>query len=294
MSFYTNLSNHLEGKIPKSKLTSLPRSYNILGKILILKLKPSLYTHRKKIGKTILEILPSLRTVALQKTISGKTRKPKIMIIAGEKVTKTIQKEHGCSFFMDIKDIMWSKGNKAEKIRMKKLVKPRETVVDMFAGIGYFTIIIAKYCKPKKIYAIDINPKASDYMERNILLNKLKNIEILKGNCKDFAEILKNSADRIIMGHFEAEKFLPSALKIAKKGASIHLHKLLPEKDTKNKEIILENIIHNISEYKKQKYHKIHSSQKLINKNKIKILKIQKVKSYAPGILHVVVDIRVL
>ena len=191
MSFYTKLSKHLEGKIPSSKLSLLPRSYNVLGKILILKLKPSLYAHKKKIGKAILGVLPCIQTVALQKTISGAKRKPKIEIIAGKKLTSTIHKEHNCRFFINIKDLMWSKGNKTEKLRMKNLVKPRETVVDMFAGIGYFTIIIAKHCNPKKIYAIDINPKASEYLERNVLLNKVRNVKILRGNCKDFANILE-------------------------------------------------------------------------------------------------------
>jgi tRNA wybutosine-synthesizing protein 2 len=143
----------------------------------------------------------------------------------------------------------------------------------MFAGIGYFSIFIAKYSKPKKIYAIDINPKAVEYLRKNIWLNNVEDkIEILQGDCRRFFKVLENTADRIIMGYlFETEKFLPFALKIAKNGCVIHFHRIAKENEIdKLRQKIIE-----------------------ISKNKIKVLKVIKVKSYAPKIWHYVFDLKV-
>jgi len=168
MSFYLKLTEKLKNNIPSRGLGPLPRSYNILGKVLVIKLKPEVYRYRKKIGKAILEILPYIHSVVLDRGITGSKRKPKIEVIAGCKNTETLHKEHGARFLLDVSKIMWSKGNKKEKEIMMKAVKPGEIVVDMFAGIGYWSIFLAK--KAKKVYSIDINPIAIKYLQKNSFL----------------------------------------------------------------------------------------------------------------------------
>jgi len=275
MSFYTKLKSKL--KLNGKELEALPHGYQIVGRILLMKLKPRLLKHKKTIGETILEFFPYVHTVCLIKEISNIERRPKIEVIAGCKNTQTVHKEHGCQFLLDVSKVMWSQGNKEERMRLVKLVKPNETVVDMFAGIGYFSIFIAKYSKPRKIYTIDINPEAIEYLRKNAWLNGVENkIEVLQGDCREFAKLLGSTADRIIMGYlFKTEKFLPYALKIAKKNAFIHFHRTVKQEE-------IEKI--------KEKIIKIGEK----NKCKIKILKIVKVKSYAPKIWHVVFDLEVI
>jgi tRNA wybutosine-synthesizing protein 2 len=277
MSFYTKLRTKLEKKLDQNELNSLPHGYQIIGKILLIKLKPNLLKYKKIIGKNILDLFPYIHTVCLIKEIGSVERKPRIEVIAGcKRSTQTIHKEHGCQFLIDVSKIMWSQGNKEERIRITKLAKPKETIVDMFAGIGYFSIFIAKYSKPMKIYAIDINPEALEYLRKNVWLNEVEEkIEILQGDCKKFAKLLENSADRIIMGYlFETEKFLPCALKIAKKNAFIHMHRTVKIEE-------IEKIRERIVEIGKK------------NKCRIKVLNVNKVKSYAPKIYHVVFDLKI-
>jgi len=104
MSFYSKLSERLDLK----EKDELPRGYQILGKILIVKLKPKLLRHRKEIGKAILEMFPYIRTVCLAKDITGAERKPKIEVIAGCKNTLTLNRENGCQFLVDVSKVMWS------------------------------------------------------------------------------------------------------------------------------------------------------------------------------------------
>ena len=242
MSFYLKLRERLIDKLSEKELKLLPKGYQIIGKILLIKIRPELLKHKKVIGDAIVHIFPYVHTVCLFKGIKEITRKPVVEIIAGCKEhkpapsTQTLHKEHGCQFLLDISEIMWSKGNKEERKRLTKLIKPKEIIVDMFVGIGYFSIFIAKYCNPKKIYAIDINPKAVEYLRKNAWLNNVEDkIEILQGDCRKFVKLLANTADRIIMGYlFGTEKFLPYAFKIAKKNCIIHFHRIAKANEVKN------------------------------------------------------------
>lgn len=203
--------------------------------------------------------------------ITGDLRTPKIKILHGSE-TETINKEHGCLFKIDVSKIMWSMGNLEERKRISTLSNSEEVVVDMFAGIGYFTIPIAKYSNPKTIYALELNPDSYYYLSENIKLNNLDNIIPILGDNRDFP--FKNIADRISMGYvLKTHKFLDKAFEILKKdGGVIHYH-----------ETVHENILES-RPIERLKYHAEKNGYKLDE------YKINKIKKYSPGVWHIVVD----
>ena len=277
MSFYSSLCEALKGKIPESAMQKLPKSYFIVGKIAIIKLHGELEKYKKEIGEAILKILP-VKTVCLLKEIRGERRNPCIEVLCGNG-TETVYKEHGCFYKLDVAKVMFSKGNKFEKMRVVKQVKPGEIVIDMFAGIGYFTIPIAKHTKVRKIYAIDINPDAVFYLKENVKINKVEEkVEILEGDCREICKILgeKIKGDRILMGYiFETYRYLESALNLAKSRTVIHYHFLAKKEE--------------IEEEMKTMRKKV---EKKGFKANIKYLK--KIKSYAPRVYHWVADIEIV
>jgi len=244
----------------------LPSGYHILGHVLLLKLSKKALRHKKKIGSSILQMFPYIKTVALQKGVSGEFRLPKVEILAGNKNTKTIHRELNCTFKLDASKIMWSKGNHFERQRMLQIVRPNEIVVDMFAGIGYWSVILSKHAKARWIICLEKNPKSFNYLIENISLNKLQNITAIETDCRNFSTTMK--ADRIIMGYFPGTlNFLPYALNISKKGTIIHFHEI-----AKNHE----------------------SLKKAILKHKsLKITNIRQVKEYSPSKRHFVFDLEV-
>ncbi|MFH0929422.1 MAG: class I SAM-dependent methyltransferase family protein [Candidatus Aenigmatarchaeota archaeon] len=274
MSFSKILREALKGKLSENKLKLLPGGYQIIGDIMIVKLDRMLVKQRKLIGKAIIKIFPNVRTICLFKKLGPVTRKPDLEVIAGCCSTLTLHKEHGCQFLIDVSASMWSKGNKNERKRMIEIAKTGETIVDMFAGIGYFSIFLAKYSRPKRLYAIDINPKAVEFLRKNAFLNKVESkIEILEGDCRKLSKLLENTADRIVMGYlFDTEKFLPHAFRIAKKRCTIHFHR-----NAKNPDKIIDKL------------------EKIAEKNKVKlkVLRTVNVKSYSPGTCHYVFDLRI-
>jgi len=273
MSFYGQLSGKLEGKIGKDAIEALPRSYFLLGDVVTLKLSDKTVKFKRQIGNAIIEILPYARSVLLIKDIKGAERKPRTEVIAGSRKTETVHKEHGCLFALDPAKIMWSKGNKRERQRMMLIAERDEKVVDMFAGVGYWTIPMAKAGKVQSVKSVDINPLAIKYLKKNITLNRTWNVEAVKGDCRKQAEKLAGSADRVIMGYLRGtERFLPAALKIAKEGATIHFHDLCEEEKVPARLDALKAVAAR-------------------NGCFLDVADIQLVKGYAPGLSHYVYDL---
>ena len=137
-------------------------------------------------------------------------RKPIVEPIYGDK-NETIHLENGIRYKLDVTKIMFSSGNIDERISMGEIVKEGEKIIDMFAGIGYFTLPMAVYGNPEVIHSIEINPVAFSYLKENIELNDVKNIvNPWLGNNQDFSK--SDTADRVVMGYLhENWKYLPKA-----------------------------------------------------------------------------------
>lgn len=213
----------------------------------------------------------NVKTIMKVDHIYGTKREPVIKLLYGND-TETINKENGCLFKLDLKKVMWSKGNNNERIRIAKLVEDNETVIDMFAGIGYFSIPIGVHSNAKQIYSIEINPNSFHYLKENIKLNKISNITPLLGDCINITQDYK--ADRIIMGYVKTtHHYLKVAIDSLNKGGVIHYHETVPEK--------LMDI------------RPINRIKELAGDRQVEFLKLNKVKKYSPGVFHVVCDVRI-
>ncbi len=225
------LMSKLAGVLSPEELAIIPTGYQIIGDIMLLNLKPPLLKHQGLLANAILEILPPIKAVYLHAGgISGQFREPsQVRYIAGEKRSVTRHVENGVIFEFDIEKIMFAKGNINERQYLPKLVQPVEIIVDMFAGIGYFSVPIAVHARPSCIYSIEINPISYGFLQKNIALNKVGSvIKPLLGNCGDVVPQLARDgiiADRIIMGILPAPKnYLPAALQLTRPGKRTTLH----------------------------------------------------------------------
>jgi tRNA wybutosine-synthesizing protein 2 len=257
--------------IPAGERKLLPSGWQVLGDIVIVTLKVELEYRKAEIGEALLSLYPACRTVLLDRGITGQMRQPVREIIAGEN-TETIHKENGCFFKLDAMRIMFSRGNLAEKKRMSRLGKS-EVVVDMFAGIGYFSIPMAVHSKPGKIFAIEINPEAFGYLNENIILNKVSGIiEPVAGDCSIVTPC--GIADRVIMGYLDAHLYLEQGICALVPGGILHYHEAVPEAIERRP---VERIIE--------------ASGKL--GRSAEITGVRRIKKYSPGVWHVVVDAKV-
>src|SRR5437870_3131961 len=94
--------------------------------------------------------------------------------IAVENRTHTIHKEYGCLFEVDLSKAFFSPRLSTEHQRVVQMVEKGERVVDMFAGVGPFSILIAKKVGDVRMDAIDANPQAIELLQENVRANKVE------------------------------------------------------------------------------------------------------------------------
>ncbi|MEM1564149.1 MAG: class I SAM-dependent methyltransferase family protein [Candidatus Bathyarchaeia archaeon] len=202
--------------LPPEEASNIYNSYDIVGDIAIIRLTEKSRKYSQIIAETIMEVHKNVRAVLAQTSpIHGDYRLRKLEYIAGEKRTTTIHKESGCLFSVDVDKCYFSPRLFYERMRIARLVRDGENIVNMFAGVGCFSLVIAKHSKAAKIYSIDINPIAIQYMKENVKLNRtFGRVVPIEGDAKEIIQkMLHNIADRVLMPLPEkAFEYLPYAL----------------------------------------------------------------------------------
>ncbi|MBI2583094.1 MAG: class I SAM-dependent methyltransferase family protein [Candidatus Aenigmarchaeota archaeon] len=257
-------------------LEKIPDGYQTIGNIMLLKFfQTTGKKERKTIADTCLKTFSNIETVCEINGIEGEFRIPKTTILASrisKPTLETTHTENGIKFKIDVGKIMFSKGNLSERQRLIGMIQKGETIVDMFAGIGYFSLGLAKHSPANRIYAVEKNRKAFDYLKQNIKLNGIRSIEPKRGDCRKIR--IREKADRVIMGYFPGtEKFLPHAFKFLKERGVVHYHNLYSDKELWEKPL--------------------KDVEKAARKSGYRIVSItgrNVVKSYAPGIWHTCLD----
>ncbi|RLI05374.1 class I SAM-dependent methyltransferase family protein [Candidatus Bathyarchaeota archaeon] len=243
-----SFKSYLRKVLSEEEISELKSSLEIIGNIAILKLPEKLDSKKEVISKAILELNKNVKTVLKQSTpVNGEFRTRNFEWIAGEKQTETVYKEHGCMFKLDVSKVYFSPRLQFERLRIAQLVKPGETIINMFAGVGSFSIILAKKSKPLKVYSIDLNPTAIQYLKENIRLNKVENIVIpMLGDAKELINSqLMGVADRVLMPlPAKAYEYLPDAIKSLKNRSGwIHYYDFIyTTKDEDPKQKVVEKV----------------------------------------------------
>src|ERR1044072_6082611 len=210
------LKEALEEKLEMVELDNLCSSFDIIGSIAIIKIPETLFRKKKLIADVLIEEIKSIKTVFCQVSgVEGDYRLRKLELLSGENNAITVYKEHGCAFKVDVINTYFSPRLSTERLRISNLIGPNEVIVNMFGGVGTFSIIIARNNRTSKINSIDSNPIAYDLCKENIGLNKLsKNVFAIFGDAKDvIPKKLKGVATRVLMPLPEkAREFIEPAI----------------------------------------------------------------------------------
>ena len=171
-------------------------------------------------------------------SVSGDYRVRQLEFLLGERKTETIHREHGCIFKIDLEKAYFSPRLSYERLRIARLIQPREVVLNMFAGVGCYSICIAKHSEPLKVFSIDINPVAIHFLNENSRLNRVADVVVpIQGDAKHVINTeLLNVADRVLMPLPErAYEYLDYALLALKPiGGWIHYYAFEHAKKAEN------------------------------------------------------------
>jgi tRNA (guanine37-N1)-methyltransferase len=221
------LKKALENILTTQESKELISSFDQIGDIIIVRIPDSLLSKKKLIGETLLKQVKIAKSIFYQASaVEGDFRTRNLEILAGDNKTETEYKEFGCKFTVDVENAFFSPRLSTERERIANLVQDGETVVNMFAGVGMFSVMIAKK-KKCTVYSIDINPIAAKLCEKNIKSNKIVgNIISINGDALQIIqEQLQNKSDRTLMLLPErSDEFLESAINATKNGGIIHYY----------------------------------------------------------------------
>ncbi|MDR0198276.1 MAG: class I SAM-dependent methyltransferase family protein [Methanomassiliicoccaceae archaeon] len=213
--------------VPEELKGLLPNSYDVIGDLAVVRFPDELVPYAPSVGDALLRTQPSLRAVMMDAGVKGEMRIRDVRMIAGPGTSETKHREFGVTMIVDPEKAYFNPRLSAERMRIASLVNDNEVIIDMFAGVAPFPLVISKHSGPSVIYSIDVNEDAVELMGRNIKLNKANNIVAI---CGDSSTIINElpSADRIIMNlpHI-ADSFLPAALSNLKAGGTAHLHMIM-------------------------------------------------------------------
>ena len=221
------LKKTLESVLSTKESDELISAFDQIGHIIIIRIPDSLISKKKLIGETLLDQVKSAKSIFYQSSsVDGEFRTRDLEILAGEDKTETEYKESGCRFLVDVRNVFFSPRLSSERTRIAEFVNNDEVVVNMFGGVGIFSIIAAKM-KRCTVFNIDINPLAAKLCKKNIVINRLVgNVISIEGDASQVINSqLENKSDRTLMLLPEkSDEFLDSAILSTKSGGIIHYY----------------------------------------------------------------------
>lgn len=210
------------------ELLGFSPTYEIIGDIAVVAAEDP---RAEDIAQAIMQVHKHINTVLEATTpISGEYRTREFQVLAGEPKKETIHREYGLRMKIDLEKAYFSPRLSTERMRVTEQIERGQVVVDMFAGVGPFTLMVAR--RASKVVAIDINPYAIKLLKENLQLNKLENVEVVHADVREVYQNYRGIADHVIMNlPHTAQEFIPEGLSIAKRGGIIHYYDIRPEDD---------------------------------------------------------------
>lgn len=266
--------DYLREFLPSEKAEHVLHSFDVIGDIAIVEVPEELGNQQERIAQSLMAAHKNIKTV-FRKTskIRGEERLRGLKFLAGDEKTETLHREHGCVFKLDVANVYFSPRLSYERQRVLEQARDGEVVVDLFAGIGPFSIILARY-RDLKAYAVDVNPSAYEYLKVNARMNKVEDKVVpLLGDCREIAP--RSVATRVIMNlPKSSHEFLDLAFEVLTEGV-VHFYSISSEDDLYDSKV---ELIRRVAREKGR-------SVEVLNK--------RIVRAYAPRMHHVAIDFHV-
>ena len=193
----------------------------------------------------------------------------------------TETKELGVAYGLDVTKVMFSSGNGTEKRRMGAMAAAGETVVDLFAGIGYYTLQLLRHAGVARVIACEWNPHSVEALRRNLERNGFgrDRCEVREGDNRRVAP--EGVADRVLLGLLpDSERAWPTAVAALRdSGGVLHVHGNVASGEESAWTRRLEEEIAT-------------RAAELGREWSVRVEHVERVKWYAPRIRHLVADVR--
>ena len=220
-------------------------------------------------------------SLALQRPIANdRFRSSQIEQLVG--TTKVRFQDHHILHSFDAGRVMWSSGNVTERRRIGQLDLRGETVVDAYAGVGYYTLQMLVHGGAAHVHACEWNPASIDGLRTSAALNGVEDrLTVHEGDNSMAMAKLRGVADRVILGLLpSSEPAWKAAVRCLKdSGGWLHVHMNVEEEQ--------------LEAWTAATVERLNSTADAMGRPWALVAKhLEKVKWYAPRVRHVVLDIQ--
>ncbi|MFQ5907217.1 MAG: class I SAM-dependent methyltransferase family protein [Thermoplasmata archaeon] len=213
-------------RVPEDLRSLLPRSFDVIGHVILLRLAGELKPFETAIGEALLQVHSGARTVAVDAGVEGPFRRRALRVIAGEEETRTLHREYGLTLALDPAEVHFSPRMASERRRVAGLIRGHEVVVDAFSGVGPFALHAAQ-AGARRVFAVDANPTAVAFLRENIRRNGTEAVVPLEGAIEEVLPQFE-PADRFILDYpWEPLPYVPLAVGALKGNGVLHYYEIL-------------------------------------------------------------------
>eukprot|EP00899_Mesostigma_viride_P015022 jgi/Mesvir1/23520/Mv18225-RA.1 len=187
--------------------------------------------------------------------------------------------ENGITYTLDVTKCMFSSGNGTEKQRVASMRCEGQTVVDLYAGIGYFSLPYLVRAGAAHLYACEWNPNALEALRRNLRANGVEDrATVLAGDNQETAP--RGVADHVNLGMLPSSesRWATAIACLRPEGGTLHIH-----------ENVNENEEDSWRQYVVARIKELAGAQG--RDWEVSLAHLERVKWYAPHIRHVVADV---
>jgi tRNA G37 N-methylase Trm5 len=197
----------------------------------------------------------------------------------------TVQRESGIFYGLDVTRSMFSSGNGTEKARVASFHCASEVVVDLYAGIGYFTLPFLVHAAAKHLHACEWDEDALVALRHNLAANGVADrCTVHPGDNAAAAIALAGVAHRVNLGLIpSSEAGWPVAIAVLRpEGGMLHVHANVGS-STEEEEAWKARLVERLEAL---------AADAGRSGWRARALHLEVVKSYAPRLNHVVADVR--
>ncbi len=268
--------------VPMELRGLVPNSFDVIGSregaVAVVEIPSELERYKYEIAKALMRINKNVKSVV--RRIGARRGAFRLyeteVLIPGP--TEVVHRELGYRLLIDPTKAFFSPRDQSDRLDLSLMVGRNESIAYLFAGAGpYAFAILKRQPDVSSIHAVELNPDAVTYLERNVRLNKVRGKVIpIEDDARHFCNVAGRGFNRVIMTlPLGAGDYLVDALCCIAKGGVIHFYHTGREEDpwSEGESIVLNKCI-----------------EANVNCN---IISRRIVREYAPYVYKIRMDIRI-
>jgi len=229
---------------PEEEKRELPRSFDVIGDIVLVRMPASLVPRQEEVGTALLRFVPGARLVGSDHGVHGPERRRVVERIAGTGGWRTRHRENGVDLEVDVERAYFSPRLALEHARVAEEVVAGDRVYDLCCGVGPFSVTIARQGRAGTVTAVDANPDAIALLRATLSRYPLAGrVRALEARLEEFLPSAE-PVERVVLNlPREGIKYLPSVARTVAPGGRLYYYEVGPRSELEGRGVALVNVL---------------------------------------------------